>query len=91
MFDRDVRMAEVQSGCVYRGSPGRSPWPDYPPGRVQAGPGGHAALTGELKRRHREHVTELQRALQAAHGKNLVLFFRAVIAASPPLLVNWQE
>ena len=35
-----------------------------------------AALTGELaqlKRRHREQITELQRALQAAHGDNLVL------------------
>ena len=35
-----------------------------------------AALTGELaqlKRRHREQVAELQRALQAAHGENLML------------------
>lgn len=35
-----------------------------------------AALTGELaelKRRHREQVAELQRALQAAHGENLLL------------------
>ena len=35
-----------------------------------------AALTGELaqlKRRHREQIAELQRALQAAHGENLML------------------
>ena|ERR1017187_6231779 len=35
-----------------------------------------AALTGQLanlKRRHREQVTELQRALEAAHGENLLL------------------
>lgn len=35
-----------------------------------------AALTGELaqlKRRHREQVAELQRALEAAHGENLML------------------
>ena len=35
-----------------------------------------AALTSELaqlKRRHREHVAELQRALQTAHGENLIL------------------
>jgi hypothetical protein len=35
-----------------------------------------AALAGELaqlKRRHREQVAELQRALQAAHGENLML------------------
>jgi hypothetical protein len=35
-----------------------------------------AALTGELtqlKRRHREQVAELQHALQAAHGENLML------------------
>ena len=35
-----------------------------------------ATLTGELaelKRRHREQVAELQRALQAAHGENLML------------------
>jgi Family of unknown function (DUF6262) len=35
-----------------------------------------AALTGELaqlKRRHREQIAELQRALQAAHGENLLL------------------
>jgi hypothetical protein len=35
-----------------------------------------AALTGELaelKRRHRDQVAELQRALQAAHGENLML------------------
>jgi hypothetical protein len=35
-----------------------------------------AALTGqlaELRRRHREQVAELQRALQAAHGENLLL------------------
>jgi hypothetical protein len=35
-----------------------------------------AALTGqltELKRRHREQVAELQRALEAAHGENLLL------------------
>lgn len=34
------------------------------------------ALAGELaefKRRHREQVAELQRALQAAHGENLIL------------------
>lgn len=35
-----------------------------------------AALTGELtqlKRRHREEIAELQHALQAAHGENLML------------------
>lgn len=35
-----------------------------------------AALTGQLtqlKRRHREQVAELQRALEAAHGENLLL------------------
>lgn len=35
-----------------------------------------AALTNELaqlKRRHREHIAELQHALQAAHGENLML------------------
>lgn len=35
-----------------------------------------AALTGQLtdlKRRHREQVAELQHALQAAHGENLIL------------------
>jgi hypothetical protein len=35
-----------------------------------------AALTGELtqlKRRHREQLTDLQHALQAAHGENLLL------------------
>ena len=35
-----------------------------------------AALTGELtqlKRRHHEQVAELQRALQTAHGENLLL------------------
>ena len=35
-----------------------------------------AALTGELtqlKRRHREEITDLQHALQAAHGENLML------------------
>ena len=35
-----------------------------------------ATLTGELaqlKRRHREQVAELQHALQAAHGENLML------------------
>lgn len=35
-----------------------------------------AALTGELtqlKRRHREQAAELQQALQAAHGENLML------------------
>ena len=35
-----------------------------------------AALTGELaqlKSRHREQVAELNRALQAAHGENLIL------------------
>jgi hypothetical protein len=35
-----------------------------------------AALTGQLtqlKRQHREQVTELQRALEAAHGENLLL------------------
>jgi hypothetical protein len=40
-------------------------------------PGGViAALTGDLadlKRRHHEQVAELERALQAAHGENLVL------------------
>jgi hypothetical protein len=38
-----------------------------------------AALTGELtqpKRRHREEIAELQHALQAAHGENLMLFRR---------------
>jgi len=45
-----------------------------------AAPGQHAnviaALTGqlaELKRRHREQVAELQQALEAAHGENLLL------------------
>lgn len=35
-----------------------------------------AALTGQLtqlKRRHREQITELQHALEAAHGENLLL------------------
>ena len=35
-----------------------------------------AALIGELtqlKRRHREEIAELQQALQAAHGENLML------------------
>jgi len=53
---------------------------DQPPRRQQANasePGSViTALTGELaelKRRHREQVAELQRALQAAHGENLTL------------------
>jgi hypothetical protein len=35
-----------------------------------------AALTGQLadlKRRHREQIADLQRALEAAHGENLIL------------------
>jgi hypothetical protein len=46
------------------------PRPGDQPGNVIA------ALTGELtqlKRRHQEQVAELQRALQAAHGENLML------------------
>lgn len=38
-----------------------------------------AALTGQLaepRRRHREQVAELQRALEAAHGGNLLLLRR---------------
>jgi hypothetical protein len=45
------------------------------------------ALTGELtqlKRRHREQVTELQRALQAAHGENLLLRRRLGQQAQQP-------
>jgi hypothetical protein len=54
-----------------RTAPDRSPGtrPDLPGNVV-------AALTGELaelKRRHREQVAELQHALQAAHGENLLL------------------
>jgi Family of unknown function (DUF6262) len=44
-----------------------------------------ATLTGELtrlKRRHREQVAELQRALQAAHGENLIL--RRRLGQQPP-------
>ncbi|MGH3224784.1 MAG: DUF6262 family protein [Streptosporangiaceae bacterium] len=44
-----------------------------------------AALTGELtqlKRRHREQVAELQHALQAAHGENLML--RRRLGQQPP-------
>jgi len=44
-----------------------------------------AALTGELtrfKRRHHEQVAELQRALQAAHGENLIL--RRRLGQQPP-------
>ena len=45
-----------------------------------------AALTGELaelKRRHRDQVAELERALRAAHGENLILRRR--------LGQQWQE
>jgi hypothetical protein len=46
------------------------PRPREEPGSVVA------ALTGELtqlRRRHREQIAELQAALQAAHGENLIL------------------
>lgn len=56
---------------------------DQPPGRQQADDAVAARSAGvvtalaaelaELKRRHREQVAELQRALQAAHGENLML------------------
>ena len=53
------------------------PAPAGHPAPRPAQPGGVvAALTGELaqlKRCHREQVAELQRALQAAHGENLML------------------
>jgi hypothetical protein len=47
-----------------------------PAAAVEAGRRAAAALTGQLTqlgRRRREQVAELQRALQAAHGENLLL------------------
>jgi hypothetical protein len=57
--------AQPQSRTAQR----RDNLPDHPGSVI-------AALTGELtqlKRRHREQIAELQRALQAAHGENLAL------------------
>jgi hypothetical protein len=60
-----------------RAQPQTRPIPAQSPGIHPDQPGNVlAALTGELtqlKRRHREQVTELQHALQAAHGENLAL------------------
>lgn len=60
-----------------RGQPHARTTPAQSPGIRPDKPGSViAALTGELtqlKRRHREQVTELQHALQAAHAENLVL------------------
>lgn len=69
----------------------RPPAPAGPPRRTGTHPDqpGNviAALTGELnqlKRRHREQVSELQRALQAAHGENLLLRRRLGQQAQQP-------
>jgi hypothetical protein len=58
--------------------------PDQP-GNVVAALAGELA---ELKRRHREQVTELQRALQAAHGENLLLRRRLGSNSNPPAQIS---
>lgn len=65
------RIEQLRTQPQARTAPAHSPGirPDQPSNVI-------AALTGELtqlKRRHREQVAELQRALQAAHGENLLL------------------
>jgi hypothetical protein len=65
------RVEQLRAGQACTAPADRSPRtrPDQPGNVV-------AALTGELaqlKRRHREQIAELQRALQAAHGENLLL------------------
>jgi hypothetical protein len=64
-----VEQLRAQQACTAPADRSPGTRPDQPGNVV-------AALTGELaelKRRHHEQVAELQRALQAAHGQNLLL------------------
>ncbi len=64
-------------------SPAPAPGPDQPGSVIRT----LAAQLAELKRRHRDEITGLRRALEAAHGENLELRRRLGhrdTAASPP-------
>jgi hypothetical protein len=65
-----IRQRIEQARAQSRARPAPRPVQGEQPGSIVA------ALTGELtqlRRRHREQVAELQAALQAAHGENLIL------------------